>query len=60
MSGANLEIVGSASVVVPREASGSEDCHGGGSPFLDDDVPSVATSRDVDLQISISGASTGT
>ena len=42
---------GSESVVVPQEASGIEDCHGGCAPFLDDDVPSVAISRDVDLQI---------
>ena len=57
--GANLEMVGSASAAVPQEASGIEDCHGGCAPFLDDDVPSVATSRDADFQKSMSSASTG-
>ncbi len=42
MFGANLDMVGSALVVVPQEASGIEDCHSGCAPFLDDDVPSVA------------------
>ena len=44
---------------VPREASGSEDRHGGFAPVSDEDVPSVATSLDADTQISVSSASTG-
>ena len=51
---ANLDTVGSASVVVPQEASGFEDCHGGRAPFLYDDVPSVATSRDASSHFSMS------
>ena len=38
-------------MVVPQETSGIEDCHGGCAPLLNDDVPSVATSRDANLQI---------
>ena len=54
-----MQMDGSVSVAVPQKALESVDCHGGCAPFLDDDAPSVATSRDVDLQISMSSASTG-
>ncbi len=50
MFGANFEIVGRASVVVPREASRIEDRHGGCAPLLGDDAPSVATSPEFYLK----------
>ena len=50
---------GSVSVVVPQEALGTVVCHGGCARFLDDGAPSVATSRDADLQILMSSASAG-
>ena len=46
-------------VVPQQEALGVVGCHGSCAPFLDDGVPSLASSRDADLQISISSASTG-
>jgi len=57
--GANLQMDGSVSVAVPQETLGTVDCHGGCAPFLDDAIPSVATTRDADLKISMSSASTG-
>ena len=55
-----MQLDGSTSVVVPKqEALGVVDCHGGCAPFLDDDVPSLVSSRDADLHIAISSAPMG-
>ena len=56
MFGANVDMVGSALVAVPRDAAGIEGRHDGCAPFWDDNVPSVATSRDADFQMVMSSA----
>ena len=49
MLASNFDMVGSASEAVPRETSGiREDRHGGCAPVSDEEVPSVATSQEVD------------
>ena len=54
-------MVGSASEAVPRETSGiREDRHGGCAPVSDEEVPSVATSQEVDPPICVSCPSTCT
>ena len=61
MLASNFGMVGSASEAVPRETSGiREDRHGGCAPVSDEEVPSVATSQEVDPPMCVSCPSTCT